>query len=117
MAALARSASQSGAAKARQFDYRRAFTCRFAGHLSCGAHHGCSRDRSARDVRCPYRRVLSAVRRALVRSIWFPLFYLALTLPPPDSVVAAITQPIKIIISEWAVSLLHALGYPIASSG
>lgn len=54
---------------------------------------------------------------ALLRSIWFPLLYLALTLPPPDSVVAAITQPIKIAISEWAVSLLYALGYPIASSG
>lgn len=53
----------------------------------------------------------------LVRSIWFPLVYLALALPPPDSVVAAITQPIKIAISEWAVSLLHGLGYPIASSG
>lgn len=53
----------------------------------------------------------------LVRSIWFPLIYLALALPPPDSVVAAITQPIKIAISEWAVSLLHNLGYPIASSG
>jgi exosortase len=54
---------------------------------------------------------------ALIRSIWFPLLYLALTLPPPDSVVAAVTQPIKIAISEWAVSLLHFLGYPIASSG
>ena len=54
---------------------------------------------------------------ALIRSIWFPLIYLALTLPPPDSVVAAITQPIKIAISQWAVSLLYALGYPIASSG
>ena len=53
----------------------------------------------------------------LIRSIWFPLLYLALTLPPPDSVVAAVTQPIKIAISEWAVSLLHFLGYPIASSG
>lgn len=54
---------------------------------------------------------------ALLRSIWFPLLYLALTLPPPDSVVAAVTQPIKIAISEWAVDLLYALGYPIASSG
>ena len=54
---------------------------------------------------------------ALIRSIWFPLLYLALTLPPPDSVVAAVTQPIKIAISQWAVSLLHILGYPIASSG
>jgi exosortase len=54
---------------------------------------------------------------ALIRSIWFPLIYLALTLPPPDSVVAAVTQPIKIAISQWAVSLLHTLGYPIGSSG
>ncbi len=54
---------------------------------------------------------------ALIRSIWFPLLYLALTLPPPDSVVAAITQPIKIAISDWAVTLLHALGYQIASWG
>lgn len=54
---------------------------------------------------------------AMLRSIWFPLVYLAFTLPPPDTVVAAITQPIKIRISEWAVSLLHALGYPVASSG
>ena len=53
----------------------------------------------------------------VLRTIWFPLVYLAFTLPPPDTVVAAITQPIKIRISEWAVSLLHALGYPVASSG
>ncbi|NUT01641.1 MAG: exosortase V [Sphingomonas sp.] len=53
----------------------------------------------------------------LIRTIWFPLVYLALALPPPDSVVAVITQPIKIAISHWAVSLLHAIGYPIASSG
>jgi len=54
---------------------------------------------------------------AVLRTIWFPLVYLAFTLPPPDTVVAAVTQPIKIRISEWAVSLLHALGYPVASSG
>lgn len=53
----------------------------------------------------------------LLRSIWFPLVYLAFTLPPPDTVVAAITQPIKIAISSLSVGLLHALGYPIASSG
>lgn len=53
----------------------------------------------------------------LIRSIWFPLVYLAFTLPPPDTVVAAITQPIKIEISQLTVSLLHALGYPVASSG
>jgi len=54
---------------------------------------------------------------ALIRKIWFPLVYLAFALPPPDTVVAAVTQPIKIAISEWAVSLLSALGYPVANSG
>lgn len=54
---------------------------------------------------------------ALIRAIWFPLVYLAFTLPPPDTVVAAVTQPIKIAISDWAVSLLYLLGYPVASSG
>jgi exosortase len=54
---------------------------------------------------------------ALIRAIWFPLVYLAFTLPPPDTVVAAVTQPIKIAISAWTVSLLYSLGYPIASSG
>lgn len=53
----------------------------------------------------------------LMRHLWFPLIYLGLTLPPPDSLVATITQPVKIVISSVAVSLLHALGYPIASSG
>ena len=54
---------------------------------------------------------------AILRQLWFPLLYLALTLPPPDSVVAAVTQPIKILISQTAVGLLHGLGYPIANSG
>ena len=54
---------------------------------------------------------------ALLRSVWFPLVYLAFALPPPDTVVAALTQPIKIAISAWSVELLHAFGYPIASSG
>lgn len=54
---------------------------------------------------------------AVIRALWFPILYLAVALPPPDTVVAALTQPLKIAISETAVSLLHAAGYPIASSG
>jgi exosortase len=53
----------------------------------------------------------------LLRGIWFPLTYLAFTLPPPDTVVAFVTQPIKIAISSASVSLLYLLGYPVASSG
>jgi len=54
---------------------------------------------------------------APLRALWFPLIYLSFTLPPPDTVVAFVTQPIKIAISSSAVSLLYALGYPVASSG
>jgi len=53
----------------------------------------------------------------LMRAVWFPLIYLAFALPPPDTVVTAVTQPIKIAISSWAVSVLHLLGYPVAGSG
>jgi exosortase len=53
----------------------------------------------------------------LLLALWFPILYLAAALPPPDQVVTIITQPLKIGISEFAVSTLHALGYPIASSG
>lgn len=54
--------------------------------------------------------------RAL-RALWFPLLYLLFAVPLPDSLVAALTNPLKIWISESAVSLLHAAGYPIASAG
>lgn len=54
--------------------------------------------------------------RAL-RILWFPLFYLAFAVPLPDSVVAAVTNPLKLWISETSVDLLYLAGYPIASSG
>jgi exosortase len=68
-----------------------------------------------------YAAIVSAfyllVGGALLRSLWFPLLYLAVALPPPDTVVTAITQPIKLWISGSAVQLLQTFGYPIASSG
>lgn len=57
------------------------------------------------------------VGAAVLRACWFPILYLAFALPPPDSVVAVITQPVKIAISDAAVTLLYALGYPVGSSG
>lgn len=53
----------------------------------------------------------------VLRELWFPLLYLGFIFPPPDQAVAVITQPIKIAISDQAVNLLYALGYPIGSSG
>jgi exosortase len=68
-----------------------------------------------------YAAIVSAfyllVGGALLLSLWFPIVYLLVALPPPDTLVSLITQPLKIAISQWAVSLLHALDYPIASSG
>lgn len=57
------------------------------------------------------------IGRRMLRAIWFPIFYLAFALPPPDTVVATLTNPVKIAISRAAVSLLHAFGFPVGSSG
>jgi exosortase len=54
--------------------------------------------------------------RALSR-LWFPLFYLMFMIPLPETVVSMLTNPLKIWISSTSVSLLHTLGYPIASAG
>lgn len=68
-----------------------------------------------------YAAILSAffllVGAPIMRALWFPILYLAAALPPPDTVVSIITQPLKIGISTWAVRLLHSVGFPIASSG
>jgi len=52
-----------------------------------------------------------------LKSVWFPIFYLGFAVPLPESLVAALTNPLKIWISDSVVSLLHAVGYPIASAG
>ncbi len=54
---------------------------------------------------------------AAMRMLWFPLFYMAFMLPPPETVVALVTQPLKIAISQWAIALLYAIGYPIGGAG
>lgn len=61
--------------------------------------------------------IYSAGGSPVLKLMWFPLLYLAFTLPLPESFITAVTQPLKIAISETAVSLLYALGYPIAGSG
>ncbi len=54
---------------------------------------------------------------APLRAMWFPIVYLAFIFPPPDTIVAMVTQPLKIGISQAAINLLYSLGYPIAGSG
>lgn len=48
---------------------------------------------------------------------WFPIVYLLFVLPPPGSVVAGATQPLRLGLSELAVDLLGLLGYPVARAG
>ena len=52
-----------------------------------------------------------------MRVIWFPILYFAFLLPPPDSMVAAITQPLKLGISRSAVDLLSWFGLNVARTG
>jgi exosortase len=52
-----------------------------------------------------------------MRMVWFPIVFLLFVLPPPGSVVAAATQPLRLEISQQAVNLLAMLGYPVARAG
>ena len=52
-----------------------------------------------------------------MRRLWFPLLYLAFMFPLPDTLVAALTGSLKIMISHAAVALLYQFGYPIGSAG
>lgn len=54
---------------------------------------------------------------AMMRRLAFPLIYMAFVFPPPDTVVYALTLPMKIIITKSAVGLLGLLGYPVGYSG
>jgi len=52
-----------------------------------------------------------------LKRMWFPLFYLAFIFPPPESLVAAVTLPMKVELSKAAVGFLDLLGYPIGGQG
>lgn len=55
---------------------------------------------------------LAAVRRHL-----FPLFYLALCLPPPGWLMTQLTAPLQVLVSWASEGIASALGYPIAREG
>ena len=54
---------------------------------------------------------------AALRLAWFPTFYLIFMIPLPGVLVDAITGPLKQWISTLVVSILYAVGYPIAQAG
>lgn len=59
----------------------------------------------------------SIVGFEVMRRLWFPLFYLAFIFPPPESLVAVVTVPMKIWLSEAAIWFLSLFGYPIGGEG
>ena len=54
---------------------------------------------------------------AVIKRIWFPIIYIMFIFPPPNTLFAIITQPLKIFISEMATYSLGFLHYPVAESG
>lgn len=48
---------------------------------------------------------------------WFPLLYLAFTIPPPSAVLADITAPLKALVSEASTTWLASFGLPVAREG
>lgn len=59
----------------------------------------------------------SLVGIEVMKRLWFPLFYLAFIFPPPETLVAFVTVPMKIWLSEAAIWFLALLGYPIGGEG
>jgi exosortase len=47
----------------------------------------------------------------------FPLFYLALSLPPPGWAMTAITAPLQVLVSWAAEGVTWAIGLPVARDG
>jgi exosortase B len=55
--------------------------------------------------------------RAALRLVWFPLFFLVFMTPFPESLVAAVTGPLKSAVSVVAADLLYNVGYPVSRVG
>jgi len=54
---------------------------------------------------------------AALRRMQFPLFYFAFTFPMPNTVVDAVTLPMKIGISHFSAWFLALFGYPVGGQG
>lgn len=54
---------------------------------------------------------------AALRTHAFPLFYLALSLPPPGWLMSAVTAPLQVLVSWSAQGLAELAGLPVARDG
>jgi exosortase len=59
----------------------------------------------------------SVIGGRALKELWFPLLYLAFIFPPPETLVAAVTVPMKMELSRAAVKFLSLLGYPVGGEG
>lgn len=57
------------------------------------------------------------VGMTILRRLWFPVLYMAFVIPLPGTVVDAVTQPLKIFVSEVVTGSLAQLGYPMGRTG
>ena len=55
--------------------------------------------------------------RAAAARLAFPILFLAFLVPIPGSLLAALTVPLKRVVSGLVVAVLHDAGLPVASSG
>lgn len=53
----------------------------------------------------------------VVRSMWFPIFYLGFIIPVPGWVLDTVTQPLKLMVSEVVTDALTLVDYPITRVG
>ncbi len=54
---------------------------------------------------------------AVLRRLWFPIFYLGFLIPLPGWLIDSVTAPLKTYISVTATKLLGWAGYPIGREG
>ena len=54
---------------------------------------------------------------AALRLCWFPLFFLLFMVPLPATWVAAVTTPLKSVVSAVAAEVLHWMRYPVGRTG
>ena len=54
---------------------------------------------------------------AVLKALWFPIFYLGFMVPLPGWILDYITLPLKQLVSEVVTATLQWLGYPVARVG
>lgn len=59
----------------------------------------------------------AAVGLTALQKNWFPIFYLAFLVPPPEWFMDKFTGPLKQFVSSVATEVLHSAGLPIAREG